>query len=121
MSEIQETHQVVETEEIQKYIKLLGLQLSDLELHQLQLGNIISLESRRLSEIGSVFILAEALSTASLVKKNITFNDLPQTVRDFPCSSGVPIYYWNSDLQGKCGLLLTLVDGKPGIRISTQN
>ncbi|WGV26201.1 hypothetical protein [Halotia branconii] len=108
------------TPEIQKGFNLLGLKVSDIELNQLQHGNIISLESRRLSEIGSVLILAEALSSLHSVK-NITFNDLPKVVTESLSCSGIPVHRWNDDILGKCYLLLTLLDGKPAFKISSQN
>ncbi|ABA23584.1 hypothetical protein Ava_3979 [Trichormus variabilis ATCC 29413] len=112
----------LETSEVQKGMKLIGLQVTQLELDQLAFGNTISLENRRLGEIGSIFILAEALSAVNSVQTNITFQDLPQTVKEFSCCyGGVPIYCWNSDLIGKCCLTLTLLDGKPAIRVSSQN
>ncbi len=120
ISELPQLKQGLETGEVQKGIKLIGLHISEFELTQLERGNTISLENRRLGEIGSVFILAEALSAVNSVKRNITFQDLPQTVREFSWCSGVPIYCWNSDLIGKCCLILTLVDGKPAIRVSSQ-
>ncbi len=108
------------TPEIQKGFNLLGLKVSDIELNELQHGNIVSLESRRLSEIGSVLILAEALSSLHSVK-NITFNDLPKVVTESLNCSGIPVHRWNDDILGKCYLLLTLLDGKPAFKISSQN
>lgn len=121
LSELTQLKRGLEIGEIQKGIKLIGLRISEFELNQLELGNTISLENRRLGEIGSIFILAEALSAVNSVKRNITFQDLPETVREFSWCSGVPIYCWNSELIGKCCLILTLVDGKPAIRVSSQN
>ena len=107
------------TPEIQKGFSLLGLKVSDIELNELQHGNSISLESRRLSEIGSVLILAEALSSLHSVK-NITFKDLPKIVTESLSCSGIPVHRWNDDILGKCYLLLTLVDGKPAFKISSH-
>jgi hypothetical protein len=45
-------------EEIHQGVKSLGLNLTEKELASLQSGNLVSLEQRRLSEIGSIFILA---------------------------------------------------------------
>lgn len=104
--------------EIQKGINRLGLKISESELNELKLGNPISLAGRRLSEIGSMFILAEALSAIHSVKK-ITFQDLPKIVTGSSGFYGVPIHCWNSELLGKCWLVLTLDDGKPVIRISS--
>ncbi len=108
------------TPEIQKGFNLLGLKVSDIELNELQHGNTVSLESRRLSEIGSVLILAEALSSLHSVK-NITFKDLPKVVTESLSCSGIPVHRWNDDILGKCYLLLTLLDGKPAFKISSQN
>lgn len=109
-----------ETREIQKGIHRLGLKISESELNELNHGKTISLESRCLSEIGSIFILAEALSAVHAVKK-ITFRDLPNVVERSLGCSGVPIHCWNSDLLGKCCLVLTLEDGKPAVRIASQD
>lgn len=110
----------LETPEIQKGINRLGLKISESELNELRLGNAISLEGRRLSEIGLIFILAEALSAIHSVKK-ITFRDLPKGVTGSSGCSGVPIHCWHSDLLGKRWLVLTMEDGKPAIRISSQD
>jgi hypothetical protein len=109
----------LEISEIQKGINLVGLKISEAELNELKSGNTISLEGRGLSEIGSVFILAEALSARNLVKA-ITFQDLPKVFIQSSSCSGVPIYLWNSDLLGKCCLLLTLVNGKPAFKVSSS-
>ncbi|MFN6571681.1 hypothetical protein [Dendronalium sp. ChiSLP03b] len=109
----------IETPEIQKGFNLLGLKVSDIELNELKHGNTVSLESRRLSEIGSVLILAEALSSLHSVK-NITFKDLPKVVTESTNCSGIPVHRWNDDILGKCYLLLTLVDGQPAFKISSQ-
>lgn len=113
MSEITQS---LNSHTIQEKFNLLGLNLSDSELNELKSGNIISLESRGLSEIGSLFILAAALSTSILgnTKKTITFRDLPQAATEFTSCSGIPIYCWTSDApQSKCCLYLTLLHGKP--------
>ncbi|ACC80692.1 hypothetical protein [Nostoc punctiforme] len=105
--------------EIQKGFNLLGLNVSEFELNELQHGNTISLESRRLSEIGSVLILAEAISSLNSVK-NITLQDLPKVMTESLGCSGIPVHRWNDDTFGKCYLLLTLEDGKPAFKISSQ-
>lgn len=109
----------LETYEIQKGINRLGLTISEAELNELKRGNPISLEARRLSEIGSIFILAEALSAIHSVKK-ITFRDLPKGVTGSSGCFGAPIHCWDSDLLGKCWLVLTLEQGKPVVRILSQ-
>ncbi|GAB1542989.1 hypothetical protein NUACC21_56630 [Scytonema sp. NUACC21] len=109
----------LETSNIQKAVNLIGITISDAELNELKSGNTISLGSRGLSEIGSVFILAEALLRANLVRvKNITFCDLQKAMEEFSQHSGIPIYCWNSKTGNKCCLLLALVNGKPVIRVS---
>lgn len=113
---ISESTPSLEDHEIQKGINLLGLNISEFELNQLKSGNTISLEGRLLSEIGSVFILAEALAAVNSVK-NITFRDLMEVVTGFSYCSGVPIYCWDFNLFVNCCLILTLVDGKPAVRI----
>lgn len=111
--------QSLEISEIQKGINLLGLNISESELNELKSGNTISLEGRGLSEIGSVFILAEALSAVISVK-TITFRDLPKILTESSRCSGIPIYCWSSELFGKCCLFLTLLDGKPAVKVSSQ-
>jgi hypothetical protein len=114
-----ELMQSLETHEVQKATKLLGLKISETELNELKSGNFISLENRGLSEIGSVFILAEALSNLNSFNK-ITFRDLPEVITESSRCSGIPTYYWNSEHFGKCCLLLTIVDGKPALKASYQ-
>lgn len=111
------------TNEIHKGLNLLGLSLSELEFNDLKIGQIISLETRSLSEIGSIFILASALSAVNLgkTKKNITFGDLPQVVNESVSSPGIPTHCWISDTLNKKCLYLTLVDGKPGLRITNHH
>ena len=104
---------------IQKAVNLLGLKISDAELIELKTGNNISLESRGLSEIGSVFILAEAILKANLLTvKGVTFGELQKAMKEFSQHSGIPIYYWDSETGDKCCLILALVDSKPAIRVS---
>ncbi len=114
------TRASLETCEIQKGVHRLGLKISESELNELKRGNSISLEGRRLSELGSIFILAEAISAVHSVKK-ITFRDLPKLVTGASECFGIPIHCWNSVLLGKCWLILTLEDGKPAVRISFQD
>lgn len=106
--------------EIQKATNYLGIKLSDSELNALKFGKVVSLESRSLSEIGLVFILAEALSARNLVT-NISFRDIPEIVTKFSPFSGLPIYHWDSDSLGQCCLILSLINGKPVVRFSHQN
>lgn len=114
MSEVLQT---LNPKEIKKGIQRLGLKLSDLELNALTTGQSVSLESRDLSEIGSVFILAAALSAQNLdkPKKTVVFQDLPKN-----CSgcTGLPIYCWTGDTVEKHCLCLTLINGNPAVKIN---
>ncbi len=109
--------QNMEVSEIQKGINLLGLKISEYELNQLQSRNSISLEGRGLSEIGSVFILAEALWAVNSVK-SITFGKSPKVSTETSRYSGIPIYCWNCERIGKCCIVLTLIDGNPAIKVA---
>jgi hypothetical protein len=114
-----ELMQSINHHKIQKSLNLLGLKLSETELNELKTGKTVSLEGRGLSEIGSLFILASALSTSILgkTKNTITFRDLPEAVTESTCCSGIPIYCWNCDPPyRKCCLYLTLVHGKPAVQ-----
>lgn len=107
---------------IHKGLHLLGLKLSDPELQELRASNTLLLENRSLGEIGSVFILAAAMAAlkSDNPKKQITFRDLPQATADVARCPGILLYCWNSDslaLSGP-GLYLTLVDGKPALKIN---
>lgn len=110
--------EILEINQLQNGLNRVGLTLSESELNDLNIGSTISLESMELSEIGSVFILASAISAVNLgkPKKPITFRDLPQVFEESACCCGLPIYCWNSDFLGKRCLYLTLVDGKPAVR-----
>lgn len=110
-----ESLQSLNPQEIQKGVHLLGLNISESELNELKSGSIISLEGRGLGEIGSIFILAEALSRMNSVK-NVTFQDLRKVVTEPSHTSGIPIYCWNTDSLRKCCLCLTLINGKPAVR-----
>ena len=115
--------EILEINQLQKGLERIGLMLSELEVNELNLGNIISLAGKDLSEIGSVFILASAISAVNSGKgkKKITYQDLPKGVQDCACCSGILIHCWNSDFTlGKRCLYLTLADGKPAIRICCQ-
>ena len=108
----------VTNQEIRKGLNLLGLNFSDSELNQSKIGDTILLENRPLDEIGSVFILAAALSAASLGRKKITFQDLYQAMREPESGfgSGIPIYCWHDSFPKKYCIYLTLLKGKPAIR-----
>lgn len=108
---------------IHKCNRMLGLNLSESEIDELKLGNLVSLESRDLSEIGSLFILAEALSTTNLgnPKKKITFRDLHQSMKEPAHCSGIPIYRWEDEFKKICCIYLTLIDGKPAVHIPVKN
>lgn len=111
--------QSLETHQVEKAIQLLGLQISENELDKLKFGNAISLEHRSLSEIGSIFILAEALAATNSVK-NITFSYFEKVAVESSHCSGISFYSWNSELFGQCCLFLTLIDGKPAVKASYQ-
>lgn len=102
---------------IRKGLELLGLSLSDTELNELQSSNYFSLAGRDLSEIGSVFIMASAISSVNSgkSKKTITFGDLVKTVTESGYCSGILIYCWNSDTAGRCYLHLSVVAGRPAL------
>lgn len=104
-----------------KYLNLLGLSLSESEMNQLNIGDIVSLEKRDLSEIGSVFILATALSKKNFgkSKKSITFQDLPTVVHQSNSCSGIPLFCWDSTSFARRCLYLTLVNGIPALRIGS--
>ncbi|MGB3402677.1 MAG: hypothetical protein WBA77_08295 [Microcoleaceae cyanobacterium] len=117
-----QSQQIPEVQQIKKGLGRLGLNFSDPELYELNLGNTITLESRALSEIGSIFIMASAVCplSGSKPKKQITFGDLPKAVQESACCSGVPIYCWESEEAGKRCLYLTVVNGHPAIRTCRQ-
>ncbi|NEQ86028.1 MAG: hypothetical protein F6K26_39875 [Moorea sp. SIO2I5] len=121
-STIFQSQQMPEVQQIKKGLNRLGLNASDPEIYELNLGNAISLESRELSEIGSVFIMASAVCPLNgrKPKKQITFGDLPKAVQESACCSGIPIYCWQSDEAGKRCLYLTVVNGHPAIRTCCQ-
>lgn len=110
------------TKELNKGLQLVGLNFSDYELDKLQTQQIISIEDKSLSEIGSVFILAAAISSVNLgnPKNKFTFRDLLKVVDNSGYTSGIPIYYWEDESLIKKCLYLTLVKGKPAI-ILTSN
>lgn len=110
--------QTLDCYKIQKGIHLLGLNVSESELKELLSGNSISLESRGLSEIGLLFILAEALSASNSFKK-ATFRDLSEVVTEDVTSPGIPIFCWNSEV-GRCCLYLALVNGQPALKTCYQ-
>lgn len=111
--------QTSEIEEIKNGLNRLGLILSDIELNELDQKNVVFLEEIELSKLGSVFILASAVSAFFLgtTKRKVVFQDLPQGVRDSASGSGIPVYCWNFDSSQKRCLYLTFVDGKPAVCI----
>jgi hypothetical protein len=114
MSEVKEN---LEKASIHKVINLIGLKLSDCELNELQSGNYVSLEGRKLGEIGSIFILIEALFSLSKTGQKISFYDLPKVTEKSEQRLGIPIYYWNDISSIKYCLHLALLDSKPAIFI----
>ncbi len=116
---VQLTDISTEINEIKTGLSRLGLSLSEAELHDIHLGNSITLDSIDLSEIGSVFIMAAAIASLNgnhPKKKSITFGDLPKVVKESSCCSGIAIHCWLSDSQRKRSLYLTLIDSKPAMR-----
>lgn len=116
---ISQSRQIIpEIQELQKGLYRVGLKLSESEVNELNVGNIVSLKTLGLGEIGSVFILAAAVCHCKLSKdkKPITFQDLPTVGQDYNCCAGIPIYCWESDSFGKRCLHLTLIDGLPALR-----
>jgi hypothetical protein len=105
--------------ELKKGLQRVGLSLSEAELAELNFGNIISLEKMELGTIGSLFILASATSAFNLGKRKqpIAFQDLPQTTQGYQECSGIPVYCWRTDCAAKRCLCLTIVDGKPAVRV----
>lgn len=108
---------------IQKGLNYIGLKLSDSELNELQSGNPISITSRGLGEIGSIFILAAAVSTwnSGNIKKTIAFQDLRKVLTDSAPCSGLPIYCWDSSSASKCCLYLNLLNGVLTVRIGCES
>jgi hypothetical protein len=111
---------ILESHELRRGINRIGLNLSDLELQALEQGNSVSLESRGLSEIGSMFIMAAAVAAINLGKPRqpIKFSDLPTIGDENNCCQssncpGLPIYCWLSESDQKRCLYLSLTDGKP--------
>lgn len=115
--------QIPETIQIKQGLKRVGLDISETELQEILSGKPVSLETRCLSELGSLFILASAISqvTFGKKKKTITFGDLPEHITEIPSCQGIPLYSWTSDSLGQCCIHLTLVDGKPAIVTYCQN
>ena len=116
---VQLTDISTDIKEIKLGLSRLGLNLSDAEFNDINLGNSISLDGINLSEIGSIFIMASAIAGVSgnhSKKKPITFGDLPKLVKESSCCSGISIHCWRSDSQKKRCLHLTLIDGKPAVR-----
>lgn len=103
-------------DEIQKGMILLGLKFSESELEKLKSGNIISLENRSLSEIGSAFIRAEVFSSRYL-SKPISLKEISENFILLLGTSGVPIHCWSSQNSKQNCLLLDLENGKPIIKI----
>lgn len=113
-------NQKLEIDRLQKGLDRIGLSLSETELNELNIGNIITLETMELDKIGSAFILASAVFATSSEnsKKSITFKDLPQAVQECACCSGIPIHCWKSDsVPGKRYLYLTVVNSVPAVRV----
>ena len=110
---------ILDMDELKKGLQRVGLSLTESELNELDFGHIISLEKMDLGTIGSLFILASAASALNLgkSKRSIVFQDLPKMTQDYQGCSGIPIYCWSSDFAGKRCLYLTVVEGKPAVRV----
>lgn len=106
-------------EEIVKAVKSLGLNLSDGELETLESGNMISLETRGLSEIGSIFILAAALCPLNSEKPRKTplFQDICGTDQPWTYEKGIPVYCWSCQSSLRYCLYLFLLNGIPSFKI----
>jgi hypothetical protein len=102
---------VQENEELLKIFNLLGLDISAAEVETLLSGHVVSLEHKSLSEIGTIFIFAETLSSRHSYKES-TFKDLLKVYIELSSHPGLPIHCWKSEQSGKCCLLLALVHGK---------
>ena len=113
----QSTFLIDETQEIKNALTRVGLNISETEVNQILQQQRFSLEDRKLSELGSLFILASAVSATKFgkTKKHLTFEDLPAKIEDSTPCMGIPLYFWHSERLGRCGLYLTLVNGKPGL------
>ena len=117
MSTMSQSTLTAETSEIKKALQRFGLNISEAEVNLILQERQISLQGRGLSEIGSLFILASAISASSFgkPKRKFTFEDLPEKTSDVNACIGIPLYFWHSSSFGHCGLYLTLVNGKPGL------
>ncbi len=109
-----------DTRDLKSGLARIGLNLTSDQLEELVRGNLVSLEHLGLSELGSIFILASAVSALNLgrKKRKITFGDLPNPLQNCTCCSGIPVYCWLSD--EKCCIYLTLLEGKPVLRRCSQ-
>lgn len=108
-----------ETLEIMKAVHILGLSLTGIELERLDSGDTVSLEGKRLGEIGAALILAEAL-LARDYGQSITLIGLSELITESVDYSGIPIYYWISQSSKPHCLVLTLINGKPAIKVSSH-
>lgn len=111
--------QDLKVDDIQKIGDLIGLSFSESELKMLATGNFVSLKSRGLSEIGSVLILAEALSnvmSASMSDSLKISEDSGESIY----SSEVPIYCWKARNLTKHCLFLTVSDCILSYRIQSN-
>jgi len=110
-----------DTCQIESALTRIGVKLTELQLENLKEGLPVSLEHLSLGEIGSIFILAAAVSAINLgqSKTRITFSDLPRAIPGCSNCAGLPIYCWLVDEFTKYSLYLTLMEGK--LMISTCN
>lgn len=106
-------------EEIHQGVKSLGLNLTEKELASLQSGNLVLLEQRRLSEIGSIFILAAALCPLNSDQKRKTplFLDIYASEQPASNQQGIPVYCWSKKPSERACLYLFLANGIPSCQI----
>jgi len=104
---------------LEEILKNLGLQLSPLELERLCDKKFVSLENLTLAELGTLFILASAVTSHHFKEQNISFRDLLIFNGSSNCF-GIPLYYWESNSSVKFYLRLTFLMGKPTIVIQNQ-
>ena len=118
---ISQSDVMLDSQELKKGLKRIGLTLSDSEIDQLNLGYSISLESMELGVVGSAFVLASAIFSQNFGKrkKPVTFRELPETLENCSGFSGIPIYCWMSELSQKLCLCLSINQGIPALQISS--
>lgn len=113
-----QTEKLAKLEEV---LAILGLQLSDSELNRLQDKKLVSLEGLTLADLGTVLILASAISSQKFKQQNISFRDL-LIFNGTSNTIGIPLYCWeNKNSATKTYLRLTFFTGNPAIVIQNQD